>query len=190
MKFTPLHIAALIELGLCWIAWWLAFLKPLKQAAGKQKTDRARSSWIGVIFEAAGFFCVWFVLRPADFSKSTPALVASMLLGPPAVALAWFATHHLAQQWRFEAALSDDHTLVNTGPYHYIRHPIYLSMLGMMLATAFAWTWWPMTLAGLVLFLIGTEIRVHAEEKLLMLRFGEAFWEYQANTRAYLPFIR
>jgi protein-S-isoprenylcysteine O-methyltransferase Ste14 len=190
MKLTPLHIVTLIELTLCWIAWGFAFFKPSQKAVGKQKIENTRSSWIGICFEAAGFFCIWFVQRPIDFSKSVPSLAASMLLGPPAVALAWFATHHLAQQWRFETALNENQLLVNTGPYRYIRHPIYLSTFCMLLATGFAWSKWPMMLAGTVLFLIGTEIRVHAEEKLLMQRFGEAFWEYQANTRAYLPFIR
>jgi protein-S-isoprenylcysteine O-methyltransferase Ste14 len=43
-----------------------------------------------------------------------------------------------------EAALSEDHELVQTGPYRWIRHPIYASILGMLLATGNAWTWWPM----------------------------------------------
>jgi protein-S-isoprenylcysteine O-methyltransferase Ste14 len=37
---------------------------------------------------------------------------------------------------------------------------------------------------------MGTEIRVHAEERLLAARFGEDFARYKAKTPAYFPFIR
>ena len=102
----------------------------------------------------------------------------------------WAAARHLGKQWRFEAALNEDHELVQTGPYRWIRHPIYASMLGMLLATGCAWTWWPMQIAGLVFFLIGTEIRVRAEDRLLSERFRESFAAYRARVPAYIPFIR
>ena len=34
---NTLQIAAWVELGVCWIAWSLAFVKPRKQAAGAKK---------------------------------------------------------------------------------------------------------------------------------------------------------
>jgi protein-S-isoprenylcysteine O-methyltransferase Ste14 len=63
-------------------------------------------------------------------------------------------------------------------------------MLGMLLATAAARTWWPMFLAGLVFFIAGTEIRVRAEERLLAERFGEQYAAYRSRTSAYIPFVR
>lgn len=63
-------------------------------------------------------------------------------------------------------------------------------MLGMLLATGFAKTWWPLLVAGVVFFLIGTEIRVRAEERLLDERFGDEFKRYKATTAAYIPFLR
>ncbi len=44
--------------------------------------------------------------------------------------------------------------------------------------------------AGVVFFLIGTEIRVRAEERLLDERFGDEFKRYKATTAAYIPFLR
>ena len=41
------------------------------------------------------------------------------------------------------AAHSEDHELIQTARTA-ARHPIYASMLGMLLATAAAWSWWPM----------------------------------------------
>ena len=63
-------------------------------------------------------------------------------------------------------------------------------MLGMLLATGAAWTWWPMFVAGLIFFLIGNEIRVRAEDGLLAKRFGDSFMAYRSRVPAYLPFLR
>jgi protein-S-isoprenylcysteine O-methyltransferase Ste14 len=113
-----------------------------------------------------------------------------MVLGPPSVALVWAATRHLGKQWRYVAALTEDHELIQTGPYARLRHPIYTSMLGMLLATGAAWTWWPMFAAGVAAFVAGTEIRVRAEDRLLAERFQESFAEYRARVPAFIPFIR
>ncbi|MGA8743448.1 MAG: isoprenylcysteine carboxylmethyltransferase family protein [Terracidiphilus sp.] len=185
-----LQIAALVELGVCWIAWSLAFVRPQKRAAGAKKTERAPVSRWGIVLVMLGYACIWAFVRPVGFEKSAASLIASMIMGPPSVVLVWMAARHLDKQWRFEAALSDNHKLITTGPYRWLRNPIYASMLGMLLATGFAKTWWPLLVAGVVFFVIGTEIRVRAEEKLLAARFGEKFARYKAKTPAYFPFIR
>jgi protein-S-isoprenylcysteine O-methyltransferase Ste14 len=187
---NTLQIAAWAELGVCWIAWTLAFVKPGKQAAGAKKTEHAPASRWGIVLVMLGYAFIWAFVRPVGFEKSVASLIASMVLGPPSVVLVWMAARHLDKQWRFEAALSEDHKLITTGPYRWLRNPIYASMLGMLLATGFAKTWWPMMVAGVVSFVIGTEIRVRSEERLLAARFGEEFARYKARTPAYFPFIR
>lgn len=185
-----LPTVALVELVLCWVAWSLAFLKPHKQAAGQKKVVRAPVSRWGIVLETLGFALVWAYVRPAGFEKSVPSLIASMILAPPSVALGWAATRHLGKQWRYEAALIEDHVLIQTGPYRWVRHPIYASMLGMLLATGAARTWWPMFIAAVIVFLAGTEIRVRAEDRLLAERFQESFVAYRSRVPAYIPFIR
>jgi protein-S-isoprenylcysteine O-methyltransferase Ste14 len=185
-----LQIVALVELILCWVAWSLAFLKPHKQAAGQKKVVRAPTSKWGIVLETLGFALVWAYVRPIGFEKSVPSLIASVILGPPSVALVWAATRHLGKQWRYEAALNEDHELIQTGPYRWVRHPIYASMLGMLLATGAARTWWPMFVAALIVFLAGTEIRVRAEDRLLAERFQESFIAYRSRVPAYIPCIR
>ena len=185
-----LELVAFVELGVCWVVWVLAFIKPQKSAAGKEKAVRAPSSRVGIFLVMVGYACIWAFVRPTGFAKSEASLIASMIIGPPSVALVWMATRHLDKQWRFEAALSDDHELITTGPYRWLRHPIYASMLGMLLATGMVKTWWPLLTAGVIFFVIGTEIRIRAEERLLSERFGESFAQFKASTKAYIPFIR
>jgi protein-S-isoprenylcysteine O-methyltransferase Ste14 len=185
-----LQIAAYVVLGVCWVAWVLAFIKPKKSAAGKKKAVRAPSSRVGILMVMLGFACEWAFVQPVGFEKSAASLIASMIVGPPSVALVWLATRHLDKQWRFEAALSEDHELITTGPYRWLRHPIYASMLGMLLAAGLAHAWWPMLVGGIVFFVIGTEIRIRAEEGLLAGRFGDEFARFKASTKAYIPFVR
>jgi protein-S-isoprenylcysteine O-methyltransferase Ste14 len=158
---------AWIELFLCWVLWCFAFLKPSRQAQGRKKTVRAASSRWGIGLVTLGFAIMWMWVSPFGFEKSVAELVGSMVLGPPSVVLVWSAARELGKQWRYEAALSADHQLVQTGPYRFIRHPIYTSLSGMLMATGAAYTWWPMWVAGTLFFVIGTEIRVKAEDRLL-----------------------
>lgn len=190
MVWSTLQSAAMVELLLCWLAWSFAFIRPSREARGQKKAVRAPASRWGIFLVSLAFACSWVYVKPHGFQKPTAELIASMLLAPLATALAYAATRHLGKQWRYEAALSEDHNLITTGPYRRLRHPIYASMLGMLVATLLAWTWWPMLLASLVFFLAGTEIRVHAEERLLGERFPAEYSAYRKRTRAYIPFLR
>ena len=187
---TPLEITAWIVLGLCWIGWVLAFVRPRRRAAGQKKVVRAASSRVGIGLVMLGYACEWTFVFPKGFHKSTASLIASMIVGSVAVLLAWAATRHLDKQWRFEAALSENHELITTGPYRWVRNPIYTSMFGMLLQTGLVKAWWPLLIAGVVFYIIGTEIRVRAEERLLAARFGDKYTQYRASTSAYFPFVR
>jgi protein-S-isoprenylcysteine O-methyltransferase Ste14 len=185
-----LQIIAIVELSVSWFFWGLAFWKPRKLAAGQKKVISAPASRWGIGLEVVAFALTWMYIRPVGFEKSTVSLLISMILFPPAVLLVWAATRHLGKQWRYEAALSEDHELIQTGPYAFVRHPIYTSMLCMLLATGAAWSWWPLFTAGVIFFLAGNEIRVRAEDRLLSERFGASFQAYRSRVSAYIPFIR
>lgn len=187
---SMLQIAAIAELVICWFGWILAFVAARERAGKHPKVVRDTSSRWGIVLQAIGFLCIGIMIHPVGFEKSAPSLIASMILGPAAVALAWSSTRHLGKQWRFEAALSADHELIQSGPYRFLRHPIYASMLLLLVSWGTALAWWPMIVAGLAFFLAGIEVRVRAEDRLLRGRFGERFEQYRSRVRAYLPFLR
>ena len=184
-----LQIVAIVELCVCWAAWIAVFVTARKKVEKQKVVVRAPDYRWGIYLEILGFALVWAHVRPTHFEKSALSLIASMILGPCSVALGWAARLHLGKQWRLEAALIEGHELVQSGPYRWVRHPIYASMLGLLLTTAAALTWWPMFIAGLVAFLAGTELRVRAEDRLLAERFHDVFLAYRSRTRAYLPFV-
>lgn len=185
-----LQAIALAEVLACYILWGLAFAKARKRTTGQQTAVRVPSSRWGMVLQGVGFAFVWIYVRPAGYQKSAGTLAVSMVLAPLSAALGWGAVKHLGKYWRFEAALSPEHDLVQSGPYGWIRHPIYASMLGFLLAVGLAWSWWPMLIPALVFFLIGTEIRIRAEDRLLAERFEEKFRAYSSRVPAYIPFLR
>ncbi len=178
------------ELGICWIAWLAAFVAPIRHLRGQTRIESAPGARLGMVLNVLAFACLWIPFRPPGFIKSIPELAASMLLGPLSAVLVWKAIRHLGRQWHFEAVLYKDHELVKTGPYSLVRHPIYLSMLGMLLATGLGCAWWPLLVLGLFLLVVGIEIRITAEEKLLEMYFQDEFIEYRARVLGYIPFLR
>jgi len=188
-----LGLSQLVALGwilLCWLVWCLAFIRPRKLAADQKTIATAPKSRTGIFFNFLGFACIFAWVRPVGFVKLLPELAIGSLLAPFCVILAWKATHHLGKQWRFAAAITSGHELITTGPYAAVRHPIYASMLGMLLATGLVYAWWPLLVTGLLLFLIGIEIRIRAEERLLEAYFQDEFLEWREHTKAYIRFIR
>jgi protein-S-isoprenylcysteine O-methyltransferase Ste14 len=143
---------------------------------------------LGLLFELAAYAVAVGWRQPAAVSRLR--LLVAALSAPLGVAVMWGAVAHLGRQFRINAGLYADHELVRTGPYAKIRHPIYASMLLMLLATAMLLTPWPGILAALALFIAGTEIRVRTEDRLLASRFGDRFTAYRRQVAAYLPFVR
>jgi protein-S-isoprenylcysteine O-methyltransferase Ste14 len=85
---------------------------------------------------------------------------------------------------------ADFHTtnLVTTGPYRYIRHPLYASLLflawGTLLKAVSPWT---LALAGIAtVALVAT---AKAEETATIRQFGQAYRDYMAHTRLFVPFV-
>jgi protein-S-isoprenylcysteine O-methyltransferase Ste14 len=63
-------------------------------------------------------------------------------------------------------------------------------MLCLILGTGLILATWCMLLAAVVVFVIGTQIRVRIEDSLLEQSFGAAFLEYQRGVPAYIPFVK
>jgi protein-S-isoprenylcysteine O-methyltransferase Ste14 len=185
-----LRTIALSELIVCWFAWVGVFMRARLTSKGNKAVAKAPAARLGIALQAAAFALALAYFGQMRQDRPAALLIAAMVLAPLAVALAWWATRHLGKQWRLDAALSADHELVRTGPYGLIRHPIYASMLVLHLAVVAAWSHWPLPLFSVPLLLLGIEIRIRAEDRLLAERFGETFTAYRARVPAYLPFVR
>jgi protein-S-isoprenylcysteine O-methyltransferase Ste14 len=179
-----------VELLVLWAVWWYPFVFRAPRVQKRPSITVSGPTRIGLLFEALSYAVAFFVQLPAAEIRGWPWLVAAALLGIVGILIFWTAIQHLGRQFRINAGLYEDHQLVRSGPYSVVRHPIYASMLAMLLATMLVltpWAFWPLALA---LFVAGTEIRVRSEEALLASRFGAAFEEYRRSTSAYIPLLR
>ena len=70
--------------------------------------------------------------------------------------------------------------------FAWIRNPIYMALNLFAIGTAL---WCPTAIVGFgaLLMLIGSDLRARAEEKLLEQSFGDAYRQYRAHTRRFLP---
>ncbi|MGA2131709.1 MAG: isoprenylcysteine carboxylmethyltransferase family protein [Bryobacteraceae bacterium] len=180
---------ASLELLAMWVVWLYPFARKRFTGPKRQSNVMAHSGNWGLALETAGIACAWFWL-PNTPVPGLARIVPAMLLAPAGALFGWLAVRHLGKQLRVLAGLYPDHELIRTGPYAVVRHPVYASLFLMMLASGLLFARWPMLLLGIVLYIAGTEIRIHAEEGLLRARFGAEFDAYRAKVPAYLPFLR
>jgi len=78
------------------------------------------------------------------------------------------------------------HTLVTSGPYRWIRHPLYTFGSIWILAIAAAAANWFIFLLGILTF-IPLAMRTPLEEQQLLEKFGEDYRDYMQKTGKYLP---
>lgn len=84
------------------------------------------------------------------------------------------------------SATRKEHKLVTSGPYRWVRHPLYT--IGSMLFVSFGLVAdnWFIAALGLLAFIV-MAIRTPTEEANLIEKFGDEYREYMKNTGAFLP---
>jgi protein-S-isoprenylcysteine O-methyltransferase Ste14 len=189
-KLPPMQLFAWTMLIVCWFAWGYPFIFRAPHRQTRESVTIPGPTRIGLLLECIGIFLAFAFRIPAHTPPSLLRVAPALLLGVVAAVTAWTAVAHLGKQFRVQAGLYVDHELVRSGPYAFVRHPIYSSLLAMLVCTLLIltpWEWAPLSLA---LFVAGTEIRVRSEDALLESRFGDDFRNYQKQVRAYVPFVR
>ena len=185
-----MRLVAWIELMVCWFAWLYPFLFRAPHFQKRASITSSTPTLIGLFLEGLAIFTAFTFRYPPEFPPGPVRIAASMLFGILAAVLSWTSVRHLGRQFRLRAGLYEDHELVQTGPYAIVRHPIYSSLLCVLVCTLLLLTPWQWGLVSLVLFVAGTEIRVHTEDGLLASRFHDTFRAYQKKVPAYVPFLR
>jgi len=79
-----------------------------------------------------------------------------------------------------------EHTLVTTGPYRWVRHPLYTAAALATLANSLAAANWFFLVAGCVVLLL-LVIRTRNEEQNLIARFGDDYRNYMQRTGRFVP---
>jgi protein-S-isoprenylcysteine O-methyltransferase Ste14 len=99
----------------------------------------------------------------------------------------WRAHFDLKANWSPSLEIYEGHTLITSGIYQYIRHPMYASLLLQSIAQMLLLQNWIAGPAGLFMFIPFYIFRSRAEEKMMIERFGDQYREYKRTTGSILP---
>jgi len=124
---------------------------------------------------------VVMVLSPAFSWIALTILITGIFTG------LWAIRHNQPENFNIVPELKDGCSLVTTGIYRYIRHPMYTSVILMMLGVVLcstsplAWGLW----AALIVVLL---LKAYREEK-LWIEHDPCYSEYRKNTKYFIPYI-
>ena len=163
-----------------WIinALWLILVVYLTVSAIGVKRDTQPHLWQSLSLTLG--IIIAFVLphlpifRFVNFAPINPAIsVFGVLLCVAGIAFLVRGRHHLGRNWSQTVAIKEEHELVSSGPYRYVRHPMYtgglVACIGSAIAAGGAWMF--------VLLILGTFFlwRVGAEDKLMAQQFPNEY---------------
>jgi len=191
--FAPSHVSwlAVATMLSSFAASALVFLRARAEASAGGGAKSAVSR-LGIVIQGIGFFFAGlgpFVFESKlDFHAVATALLIAGLMSAMIVIFT-NARSALGANWSLVARMHQEHSLVTSGPFAYARHPIYAALLLMLLAITAAFSNWDNLLLALPFFAIGTAIRVREEERMLRGLFGQAYDDYAARVKRFVPGI-
>lgn len=125
----------------------------------------------------------WRILPPLEILA-----VAGIALTTTGIAFAIWARFYLAGNWSGSVTIKQDHTLVRTGPYAVVRHPIYFGLTLATLGTAIAFGE-AGCFGGAVMAFAAFLAKARLEESFLIAHFGLQYEGYRKQVKAVIPFV-
>ena len=128
---------------------------------------------------------VEYVLRGGGFSWA--ALGGGILSAILSFKLRWSAIAALGKFWSLHVEIRDNHQFIETGPFKFVRHPTYFSMILELLAFGLIFSAWWMLLVIPFLFIPALILRLRLEEPALVAKFGDTYRDYQRRVPMLIP---
>ena len=104
------------------------------------------------------------------------------------VCLAIWARNILGKNWSGNVMIQKEHHLIQDGPYHFVRHPIYLGGLLAMLGSSMVVGYF-FGFAYCIFCAFGFWMKSKQEENLLAKEFPNEFPQYKEHVRMLLPYL-
>jgi protein-S-isoprenylcysteine O-methyltransferase Ste14 len=186
------------EMSICGYLWSVFFVIWLLWAIGTKRTqtrESFRSRIPDVVFTFAAFYSMfghgvplgWIRLRvlPRDpwIANLGIAITAAGLL------FAIWARAYLGRNWSGAVSVKVGHQLIRSGPYQWVRHPIYSGMILALIGTAISRGELRGFIAVVLLF-IGFTMKSRIEERFITATFGPEYEEYSRTTGGIVPRLR
>jgi protein-S-isoprenylcysteine O-methyltransferase Ste14 len=177
---------------------WIVFAAYWLISALKTRRTVHREPFVArygvMLIEVFGFTLLWS--RDADIGvlgqhflpRSLAQTAVAIVLAWTGIAIALWARYNLGQFWSGRITLKEDHHLIRSGPYVYVRHPIYTGLDLAAIGSALSIDRWRCVLGGFII-IVGFVIKAKREEALLLQQFGASFEEHRKRTGFLIPQI-
>ena len=183
---------------LFWSAFALWILPEVVAARARRSGDSARAQdqgslnliallWLFGI--ALDFGLSFWVPQAAIIWKRVLLFFLGLGLMIGGTAFRWYSASLLGKYFTFDVATHGGQTVVQQGPYRYIRHPSYSGALLSLLGFGLALGNWAGLLVGFSSLGVAYAYRIPVEERALMSALGEPYRQYLRRTWRLVPFL-
>ncbi|MHB2028647.1 MAG: methyltransferase family protein [Acidimicrobiales bacterium] len=180
------HVVELIfEIGwgAFWIYWLVAAISMKRARVPRSRAVRIRALIVVVVIllSRAGTF------REGGLNSQLWRAGLGLFLFALGLGFAIWARLHIGRNWGTPMSQKVDPELVTSGPYRFVRHPIYSGILlaGIATAVALSWLWLVAVALTGVYFIYSATV----EERYLSEEFPVAYGAYKRSTRMLVPGI-
>ncbi len=190
--------------AVCEIIWfagliaWYAIRYPFERKAKKIAISKSHFGHRESGLLALAFACLWLIpgvyaLTGFPRALERPLLPAIAYVGVATLAAAlwlFYRSHRdLGQNWSISLQLRNEHRLVTSGVYRFIRHPMYSSFFLLAFAQVLLLPNWFAGASGLVGVGLLYALRIRQEERMMLNRFGADYRDYMARTKRLIPWV-
>ena len=187
-------MAPFLAAAMLWVLWavtWVIAAAWSRRAAARPSFAAQLPYRVVTVAGAALLFDAGRI-EPLGYGPfSPPLLVQWALVGFVAAGFAftWWARLTLGSLWSSSVTRKEDHRIVQTGPYAFVRHPIYTGLMVSAFAIAII-RGTPIAGLGFALLTFGFWLKAKLEESFLRAELGPADYDaYAARTGMLLPFL-
>jgi protein-S-isoprenylcysteine O-methyltransferase Ste14 len=176
---------------LSWVAYWWAAAINVKTTARREASHSRLTHMVPLTLAV---ILLWPASSPIQAlgERFLPLAVWPFWVGA-ALTLAGllfsvWARVHLGRNWSATITVKQDHDLITSGPYRFVRHPIYTGLLLALAGFALARGEWRGVVAvALASWAFWRKLRI--EEQWMRAQFGVAYDEYSRRVAALVPFV-
>jgi len=180
--------------GFLWTAFWIIWLLWAFATKRTQSRESFRTRVPYLIFTVAAFFAMFsrdvafgwmrrhILPREPWIANLGIAITAAGLL------FAIWARAYIGRNWSGNVTVKVGHELIRSGPYRWVRHPIYSGIILALIGTAINRGQLRGAFA-VVLLWIGFTMKSRLEERVMIATFGAEYEEYQRTTGGIFPRI-
>jgi protein-S-isoprenylcysteine O-methyltransferase len=181
---TPLWIL----LGVYFISETL-IARFLRAGRGDRADDRGSLRWFVTVLPLGWFVAFMLAGVPWAFFGNVALYHVGLVVIGAGQLLRWWSIATLGRLFTVNVAIRTEHTLVDSGPYRFVRHPAYTAVLLVHLGTALC-LGNALSLLALTAPLLATLVyRMRVEEGVLTVGLGRTYRDYMARTKRLIPGI-